>query len=302
MNTTSRDHESEHHSDDQPKRKDEPSGSSRIVREIKSIVLIVLIALFVRSTIIEAYQVPTGSMENTILVGDFVLGNKFIYGIRTPDWLGIPFTDIGFHVPHWKTPAFDTPEQGDVFIFRYPLDDRINYIKRLVAEPGQTVEIRNKILYVDGEEFDNSDNTKYAADRARPPHWQDPSIFPPGYGNKDNYGPFDVPAEGDVFYFQENNNEFIRYLIAQDGHQFDYRNGKYYVDGEEVTSYTVEQDYFFAMGDNRDNSWDSRYWGPVPAGNVLGRGMITYFSVKKNVPLYRIFEKVRWGRIGLVVK
>lgn len=301
MDTRSRDSEYDHDSG-QNEPAEEPSKQDRIIREVKSIVLIVLIALFVRSTIIEAYQVPTGSMENTILVGDFVLGNKFVYGIRTPDWLGIPFTDIGFHVPHWKTPAFDQPEQGDVFIFRYPLDDRINYIKRLVAEPGQSVEIRNKVLYVDGEPFDNSDNTKFAPDRARSPHWQDPSIFPPGYGNKDNYGPLHIPAEGDVYHFGEDNNEFIRYLIAQDGHRFDYRNGQFYVDGEAVTSYTVEQDYYFAMGDNRDNSWDSRYWGPVPEENILGRGMITYFSIRKNVPLYRITEKVRWSRIGHLVR
>ena len=70
------------------------SKKDRVIREVKSIVIIVLIALFVRSTIIEAYQVPTGSMENTIMVGDFILGNKFIYGVRTPDWLGVPFTSV----------------------------------------------------------------------------------------------------------------------------------------------------------------------------------------------------------------
>lgn len=278
------------------------SKKDRVIREVKSIVIIVLIALFVRSTIIEAYQVPTGSMENTIMVGDFILGNKFIYGVRTPDWLGVPFTKVGFHIPNWRTPPLDAPEQGDVVIFQYPLDDRVNYIKRLVALPGQRLEVRDKVLYVDGKRFDNADGTKFTTNHVRPDHWQEPNIFPPGYGNKDNYGPLHVPAKGDTYRFGEDNTALIRYLVEQDGHEFYYSNGKYYIDGEPTNSYVVEQNYYFMMGDNRDNSWDSRYWGPVPADNILGEGMITYFSWNKNVPLYRLFEKVRWGRIGHLVQ
>jgi len=278
-----------------------PSTKDRIWREFKSILLIVIIALFVRSTIIEAYQVPTGSMENTIKVGDFILGNKFIYGIRTPDWLGIPFTHVGFHIPHWRTPPFDKPESGDVIIFQYPLDDRVNYIKRLVAGPGQTIEVRDKTVYVDGTRFDNPQEVKYTSQDTHPGKWQEPNIFPPGYGNKDNYGPFHVPAEGDTYVFGEDNNALIRYLVVQDGHEFNYRNGRFFVDGKQVESYTVEQNYYFVMGDNRDNSWDSRYWGPVPFDNVLGQGLITYFSWDKQVPMYRLVDKIRWDRIGLVV-
>ena len=279
-----------------------PSKKDRIIREVKSIGLIIIIALLVRSTIIEAYQVPTGSMENTIMVGDFILGNKFIYGFRTPDWLGVPFTKIGFHIPNYRTPPLDAPEQGDVVIFQYPLDDRVNYIKRMVALPGQTVEVRDKVLYVDGQKFLNAEGTKFTTNHVRPEHWEEPNIFPPGYGNKDNYGPFHVPAKGDTYYFGKDNTALIRYLAGQDGHEFYYSNGRYYIDGEPRDRYTVEQDYYFMMGDNRDNSWDSRYWGPVPRENILGEGMITYFSWNKNVPLYRLFEKVRWNRIGHLVK
>ncbi|MCF7803513.1 MAG: signal peptidase I [Candidatus Marinimicrobia bacterium] len=279
----------------------QPSRKERIIREVKSIALIIIIALFVRSTIIEAYQVPTGSMENTILVGDFILGNKFIYGVRTPDWFGIPFTKVGFHVPNWRTPPLDAPEQGDVVIFQYPLDDRVNYIKRLVALPGQTLEVRDKVLYVDGEKFDNAEGTKFTTNHVRPDQWQEPNIFPPGYGNKDNYGPLTIPKEGMTYNFGQDNTALIRYLIEQDGHEFAHSGGRYYVDDEPANSYTVEQDYYFMMGDNRDNSWDSRYWGPVPADNILGEGMITYFSWNKNVPLYRLGDKIRWGRIGDLV-
>jgi len=280
----------------------QPSKQSRIWREVKSIGLIIIIALFIRSTIIEAYQVPTGSMENTILVGDFVLGNKFIYGVRTPDWIGIPFTEFGFHIPSWRTPPLDSPEQGDVFIFQYPLHDRTNYIKRLVAEPGMTVEIVDKVLYVDGKRFNNSENTKFTGRGVKPRHWQDPNIFPPGYGNKDNYGPFHVPQTGDVYQLNDYPVELIKYLANQDGRDFLFRSGQLFIDGKPTDEYVVEQDYYFAMGDNRDNSWDSRYWGPVPEENILGRGMITYFSINKNVPLYQFVKKIRWSRIGHLVR
>lgn len=278
-----------------------PSRSSRILREIKSIVIIVLIALVVRSTVIEAYQVPTGSMENTILVGDFILGNKFIYGVRTPDWFGIPFTHIGFHIPNYRTPPFKQPKQGDVIIFQYPLDDRVNYIKRMVAEPGQTVEVVNKVLYVDGKKFPNPPHAKFTSSHIRPPHWQEPNIFPPGMGNKDNYGPFHIPATGDTLWFSKDGPALIRYIASQDGHNFYNQAGDYYIDGKVRDYYVVDQDYYFAMGDNRDNSWDSRYWGPVPFSNMLGEGMITYFSWNKNIPFYRLFDKIRWGRIGHLV-
>lgn len=302
MSTEKFDHTPHHTGETSGSRENRSSKQARVWREVKSIVLIILIALFIRSTIIEAYQVPTGSMENTILVGDFVLGNKFIYGFRTPDWIGIPFTGIGFHIPSLRTPPLEHPQQGDVFIFEYPLEDRTNYIKRLVAEPGQTVEIRDKVLYVDGVKFPNSENTKYIGNSVKPRYMQDPQIFPPGMGNKDNYGPFRVPKKGDVLPATRRNLELIKYLAVQDGHDFMYRGGRMYIDGKPANQYTVNQNYYFAMGDNRDNSWDSRFWGPVPGDNILGRGMVTYFSINKNVPFYRFFKKIRWNRIGHLVR
>ena len=302
MSTENSDRTPRHPGEKSGSQENRNSNKSRFWREAKSIALIILIALFIRSTIIEAYQVPTGSMENTILVGDFVLGNKFIYGFRTPNWIGIPFTEIGFHIPSLRTPPLEHPQQGDVFIFQYPLHDQTNYIKRLVAEPGQTVELRDKVLYVDGVKFHNSKNTRFSGNSIEPRYKQDPNIFPPGMGNKDNYGPFRVPKKGDVLQANRNNLDLIRYLADQDGHNFMYRGGRMFIDGAPANQYTVEQNYYFAMGDNRDNSWDSRFWGPVPENNILGRGMVTYFSIDKNIPFYRFFKKVRWNRIGHLVQ
>lgn len=222
---------------------------------IETIVSVVLIVFVIRVTLVEAYRIPTGSMENTLLVGDFLLVNKFVYGIRTPDWLGIPFTNVGFTVPYTRLPGFRKVKQGDILVFRYPLDTRINYIKRCIATGGQTVEIRDKIVYVDGVKQDLPPHGKYADSTVLPKNLLMPQIRPYGMGNRDNYGPVTVP----------------------EGH-------------------------FFMMGDNRDNSADSRYWGFLSEDLVLGKALIIYFSWDKHAPLYKFWEKIRWLRITQLIR
>ena len=214
---------------------------NKIVQNVKSVLGIILTALIIKATIVEAYQIPTGSMEDTILVGDFILGNKFIYGIR------VPGTD-------WRLPSFKEPEQGDIIIFKYPRDPSQNYIKRAIAVGGQTVEIKNKKVYVDGKLSKFPENGKFSDPNIRSKSMREGLIYPKGAGNRDNYGPIKIP-EG----------------------------------------------YIFVMGDNRDESYDSRYWGLVPEENLLGEGMIIYWSWDKTIPLYNIFEKVRWSRIGKIL-
>lgn len=214
---------------------------NKIIQNAKSIGGIILTALIIKATIVEAYQIPTGSMEDTILVGDFILGNKFIFGIR------IPGTD-------WRLPPFKHPKQGDIIIFKYPRDPSQNYIKRAIAVGGQTVTIRNKKVYVDNKFVELPDNGKYSDPNIRSKRMQEGLIYPKGAGNRDNYGPIEIP-EG----------------------------------------------YIFVMGDNRDESYDSRYWGLVHERNVLGEGLIIYWSWDKTIPLYNIFEKVRWSRIGTIL-
>ena len=98
-------------------------------------------ALLLKVTLIEAYIVPTGSMEKTIMIGDFLIGNRFVYGMRTPDWIGIPYTDIGFDIPYFRFPKFREPKQGDIIIFKYPRDPHLKNVKRCIAEPGDTLHI-----------------------------------------------------------------------------------------------------------------------------------------------------------------
>jgi signal peptidase I len=216
----------------------------------KQIAIAVLLAVIIKTSIVEAYKIPSQSMEDTLLVGDFLLANKFVYGAR------VPFVD-------WRLPAIDEPEPGDIVIFVFPRDGVTKYIKRCVAAGGDTVEIRNKQLFINGERFQDPNYAKFIEKRVVP-------RGPGGSDSRDNFGPYVVPPR-----------------------------------------------HYFMMGDNRDNSYDSRYWGPVHEKLILGQAMIIHWSwdddvapspeVKLSDPLsvprlflfnaVHFFEKVRWGRL-----
>jgi len=221
------------------------------------IVSIIVIVFLIRLVVVEAFRIPTSSMEDTLLVGDFLLVNKFVYGIRTPDWVGVPFTRAGFFIPFLRTPSFKEPEPGDIIVFRYPRDPNLAYIKRCIAVAGQTVEIRDKQVYIDGVKFVNPPHSKFTSRLTLPKNYVDGSIFPRDleFRNRDNYGPVTVP-EGNLF----------------------------------------------CMGDNRDNSADSRYWGFLPREKVIGQALLIYFSFNKKVPGLKLNKKIRWDRIGNLIR
>jgi signal peptidase I len=223
-----------------------------VLREyIESFGIALIMALIIKCSVVEAYKIPSGSMEDTLLVGDFLLANKFIYGSK------IPLLPV--HLP-----ALREPKPGDIVIFKYPQNPKVNYIKRCVAVEGQTVEIKDKVLYVDGKRFPDPLLVKYT-DRNNRASGRDP---------RDNFGPYKVPI----------------------GH-------------------------LFMMGDNRDNSADSRYWGPLPRGLVLGKAMIIHWSwapddqapiitssdllsIPKNIG-YNILHfpnRVRWNRLMTIIR
>jgi len=190
----------------------------------EAIIIAILLTLFVRAFVIQAFRIPTGSMMDTLLVGDFLFVNKFIYGPR------VPFTDT--HLP-----AVRQPKQGDIIVFKYPADPKRDFIKRCVAVGGQTVEIRDKVVYVDGVALDEPYVIR-----------SDPRIFPKEVSPRDNMDPVYVP-----------------------------------------------QGYIFMMGDNRDNSHDSRFWGPLDLRLVKGKAMILYWSWdgERHLPrLNRLFHVI----------
>jgi signal peptidase I len=219
-----------------------------VVREyFESIVIAVILALFVRTWVVQAFKIPTGSMENNLLIGDHLLVNKFVFG-PTPLAIGralLPVRPI---------------RRGDIIVFKYPDEPDRDFIKRVIGLPGETVELRNKKVYINGT-------------------------------------PLDEP--------------YVHFLTPPS------------MDGQEVTSsdvreqfapVTVPSDHYFVMGDNRDNSQDSRYWGFLPRGYVKGRALMIYWSYESGREDYideglltsikrlgsvvtHFFTKTRWERL-----
>jgi len=233
------------------------STSANVLWEnVKQIGLAIILALFIKTSVVEAYKIPTASMEDTLLIGDFLLANKFVYGARLP-------------LVNWRLPAFSEPERGDVVIFIYPGDGVTKYIKRCVGTPGDTIVVRDKMLYVNGKRFPDLAYAKYVDTTSN----GRPNIQrrrPGGQNSRDNFGPYIVPPNS-----------------------------------------------YFMMGDNRDNSADSRYWQAVHKDLVLGEAIMVHWSWNESIlpspevtvsdPLsvprlfaynaIHFFEKVRWSRL-----
>jgi len=269
------------------------------------VLYILITVLLIKTCIAGPYTVPTGSMEKTILVGDYMFVNQFIYGIKTPP--NIPLTDI--HLPRFTLfPAIKEPQHGDIVVFVYPgnrdelqSDEVTYYIKRCVGTPGDVVEVRNKILYVNGEKFPTWSGMQFINPVQIPKDRYYPDMFPRNlHWNPDNYGPLHIPKKGDVIPMSAENFAQWSIFIEREGHVPSLRNSVVYVDNSPAVSYTVERNYYFMMGDNRDNSEDSRYWGFVPEDNIVGQPMFLYWSWDADKPL-GIFDKlasIRWSRIG----
>lgn len=266
----------------------------------------VLFLFIFRAMVVEAYRIPSGSMEKTLLVGDFLLVNKFLYGSRTPDWIGVPFTRMGFDIPYLTLPAFRDPEPGDVIVFKYPHDPMTNYIKRLVAGPGQTVQIKAKKPLVDGVEFQPYPHQQFVNRRMLHPDEAQygQRIWPHGSGwNIDHWGPVTIPAKGMTIELDAEAWLYYRDAITLEGHKLESgANGGFKVDGAPADSYTFEQDHFFMLGDNRDQSADSRFWGFVPEENVVGKAWLIYFSFNAKEMRGEFWNVIRWPRLLMMIR
>ncbi|GBE30979.1 signal peptidase I [bacterium BMS3Bbin04] len=141
------------------------------------------------------YTVPSGSMKNTLLVGDVFVANKLAYGLRTPRWLGIPGTDFGMPIRSFTLIEGTPPDIGDVIVFRYPNNPSEIYVKRVIARGGDEFQIVQKRVLVNGDEIPMPPNGRFEFARFFEPGLIDPTIFPPGAGNSDNYGPVIVPEK-----------------------------------------------------------------------------------------------------------
>jgi signal peptidase I len=216
----------------------------------RSLALAFLLFLGIRSFVVEAFKIPTSSMENTLLVGDFLLVNKAVYGPVVPG--------LGIRLPGWRE-----PERGEVVVFNPPHEPEKNYVKRLVGLPGDTLEMHDKELHINGvpvpepyvHYIDRSGDAVHPGMR-----WQSYHLIAStrrGYHpSRDNWGPLVVP------------------------------------DGE-----------YFVLGDNRDNSEDSRYWGFVDRESIRGRPWFVYYSFDPSVVERAPWASaVRWARIGHLIR
>ncbi len=289
-------------------KKEEKTSKQKSTEFIKNLLFALVAALLIKSFLIETSRVPTGSMETTIKVGDFLFVNKFIYGSSSPR--NIPFTNV--ELPFFQLPAFTDPEKGDIVVFEYPGNrdemyspEIMNYVKRCIATPGDTLEIKNKVVFINGKEAPIPAHIQYLEARETPAGVADYRIFPKGAPwNKDNYGPYVIPKEGDVIELNLGTVEQWRTIIDR---EFGKRvvvikNGKILIDGKEVSSYTIQRDYYFMMGDNRDGSDDSRFWGLVPRDLVVGEALMIYWSWDPSISFTSIFKLLGTVRVNRIAK
>jgi signal peptidase I len=293
---------------DSGKRKVEPRKEP-VKDFFKDLVFVLVAFFFLNSFVLASFEVPTGSMEDEIMAGDFLFVNKFIYGGTTPRT--IPFTNV--RIPWFRVPAFKDVQRGDVIVFEFPgqrdeaqSSEFMFYLKRCVALSGDTIQIVNRLLLVNGKPAAIPRNMKFNSYRISPPGYPEPRIFPKGAPfNEDNWGPVVVPTKGDVIQLTPENLEQWITFIEREGHTVGFDGGRIVVDATPTTAYTVEHNYMFGMGDNRDNSLDSRFWGFIPDEHLVGTPMIVYWSWDPDIPIFSIFPKlasIRLGRIGTLIK
>ena len=298
-------------------RKKPETFQEKVVEFFRQLLFAAIAAFFIITFIIQNTRIPTGSMEDTILVGDFVLVNKFIYGSSSPKY--IPFTEI--ELPFFRLPAFKEPQATDIVVFEYPGDrDQlvpnelgVNYVKRCIGTPGDTIQIIDKVVFVNGKEFWKPPFIKYYKGRwgnylkPIPKGIAEPRIFPKGMPwNEDNYGPLVIPRKGQTIPLNKYNVEQWRTIIDREHEErvVAVKNGVVTIKDIPVSSYTFKKDYYFMMGDNRDDSLDSRFWGLVPRDLVVGQAFITLFSWNRDIPfsqLFKLLGSIRLDRILLLL-
>ncbi len=222
----------------------ETARSKPLWREYaEAIVIALVLALTIRVFLVQAFKIPSGSMIPSLQIGDHILVNKLAYGLQIPQ--DCEFEAALLPVTCYSSSMlfeFEKPERGDIIVFRYPEDEHKDFIKRIIGLPGDTIHIRKKIVYINGEPFRDEPFTQRV----------DPGVIDGRINPRDNLGPITVPPNS-----------------------------------------------YFVMGDNRDQSLDSRFWGYVQEHKIKGRAFLVYWSWHGQGSL---MEWVRWNRIGKVIE
>lgn len=272
----------------------------------KTIVGAILVVMVINGILVASFVVPTGSMENTVMTGDFLFVNKFVYGPSTPQV--VPFLNIP--LPFYKFPGVKDPKRGDVIVFIYPGErDEVEarefqyYLKRCVAVAGDVLRVEGHKIYVNNQEFTMPEEAHYDLSVPETPaeKWL---TFPAGRGyTRNNYGPIRIPKKGDNITLDTQNWREWEFFIKKEGHNIEMQGDRLVIDGKATNTYTVKKDYCFGIGDNRDHSLDSRYWGFIPYDNVVGTPIMVYWSWESRdeygneMGLFDKIAKIRWGRL-----
>lgn len=365
------------------KKQEEQKEKSKTREWVDAIVFAVIAATIIRWLFMEAFVIPTPSMERSLLVGDYLFVSKMHYGTRTPKTiLQVPLThqtiwgtDIPSYVdwiqlPQYRLPGFTEVKRNDVVVFNYPPEDhptdlKVNYIKRCMGIAGDTISVVDGQVYVNGEMAPNPaglqfsyliktseiinervfranniaeprfipsvgylvDTTPETAEKLRAMSFindvsvatiqndgtiskltkndVNPSVYPKDTEyfpyNMDFFGPLYIPAEGETIEINERNLAAYGLVIEDYEGLEEVRidNGKLFIDGQEVTTYTFKQDYYFMMGDNRHNSLDSRFWGFVPEDHIVGKAFFIWLSLDAQE---NFFNKIRWQRFFNLIR
>lgn len=277
------------------------------IRTLMNTLLLILFAFVVlklgNRLFFASYWIAGDEMLPTFFKNDFILIEKF--------------SSLKFIK---KSSFYKTPTQGDLLFFRYPLDENQHYIKRCIALPGQTVEVRNGAVLIDGKPEGLLTREEgitmlpgmtapFETFRVKTDSGKSFSILqiPDMVVPVDNYGPVKIPRKGERIVFPlRNEDEWLAYvkLIQFENHTFSRKPGsnEVYIDSEVALDYVVARDYYFVLGDNRDKNQDSRNWGFLASDNIIGRPSIIYFSWRPEVVSKLFWSKIRRGRIGKVVE
>lgn len=354
------------------KEQDNKTKKSKLREWTDSILFAVIAATLLRFFLIEAYAIPTSSMEGSMLVGDHLFVSKMHYGIRTPKTiLQIPLshqkiwgTEIPSYLdwiqlPQFRLPGFTTIKNNDPIVFNYPPEDhyptdlKTFYVKRCIGIAGDTLQIINKQPFINGKKLDNPENMQSSSYITADGPVKErvfinlgiTDVYPVtnGYlihttptkaknlekldfirevtainyedgdqmGNTsfpeqselnwtvDNYGSIYIPKKGDRISLTPENIALYGRIITkyEQNENAEIKDNTVFMDGHPIQEYTIQQDYYFMMGDNRHNSEDSRFWGFVPADHIVGKPLFVWWSISQEGDIFDIFSRVRWNRL-----
>jgi signal peptidase I len=272
-----------------------PSVRAVVARIVKPLVVALVVVALIKLFVLEAYRIPSGSMERTLVPGDFVLVNKLAFGLRTPAEIPV----VGLRTSALTLVPGKDVRRGDVVVFSFSkavpgsaLPRGAKLVKRVVGLPGDTVLVAGSDIRINGQSLRVSDPTRMMPQRraSRQARWS---------------GPVVVPRQGQRIDLSGEHLARWADIIRDEGHEVALSyDGRILIDGESREEYTVERNYYYVLGDNLNNSFDSRYWGFVSDRDLIGEVLMIYWSWRpgSSSEVLSAIPSIRWERIGSLVQ